>query len=111
PRLFWLRHSRAMDNPQHYQPLSHALNPPQGHQRTYTGIFNSKIATTNSQNPHREEEEEEEEEDGDDEGLIEEQLNRHEPGTQSSPSSPQPKTTGCVHHFIPPDALGEDTLR
>ncbi|KAG6872251.1 hypothetical protein C0995_011601 [Termitomyces sp. Mi166 len=84
-----------MDNPQHYQPLSHALNPPQGHQATYTGMFNSKITNTNTQTTHREEEEEEEE-DGDDEGLVEEQLNRHEPDTQSNPSSPQPKTTGTA---------------
>ncbi|KAH0585473.1 hypothetical protein H2248_008713 [Termitomyces sp. 'cryptogamus'] len=87
-----------MDNPQHYQPLSHALNPPQGHQVTFTGMFNSKI--TNTQSTHREEEEEEEEEDGDDEGLIEEQLNRHEPDTQSNPPSPQLKITGTDAHTV-----------
>lgn len=99
-----------MDNPQHYQPLAHAFNPPQGHQRTYTGIFNSRTTTTNTHSTHREEEEEEEEEDADDEGLMEEQLNRHESGTQSNPSSPQPKITGCVHYFTPNEASGVDTL-
>ncbi|KAG6331501.1 hypothetical protein ID866_7588 [Astraeus odoratus] len=45
-----------MDNPQQYQPLSHALNPP---------IVQPQY-----------EEEEEEEEEGDDEGAVEEQLER-----------------------------------
>ncbi|KAH7913591.1 hypothetical protein BJ138DRAFT_1124276 [Hygrophoropsis aurantiaca] len=49
-----------MDNPQHYQPLSHALNPPQYSQ------------------PQFEEEEEEEEEEDVDEGAVEEQLEQRE---------------------------------
>lgn len=47
--------SVLMDNPQHYQPLSHALNPP---------IVQSQY--------------EEEEEEGEDEGTIEEQLERED---------------------------------
>ncbi|KAI5992122.1 hypothetical protein EDD15DRAFT_2271981 [Pisolithus albus] len=47
-----------MDNPQQYQPLSHALNPP--------------IVPT----PYEEEEEEEEEEEGEDEVAVENQLGR-----------------------------------
>ncbi|KAF8071663.1 hypothetical protein FPV67DRAFT_1482234 [Lyophyllum atratum] len=83
-----------MDNPQHYQPLSHALHPPQAQAQPYTstGMFNSKVVPM--QSTHREEEEEEEE-DGDDEGLVEEQLSRQEPeGQGSNPSSPRTKPTG-----------------
>lgn len=47
-----------MDNPQHYQPLSHALHPPV------------------VQPPYEEEEEEEEE--NEDEGAVEEQLDRED---------------------------------
>lgn len=43
-----------MDNPQHYQPLSHALNPP---------IVQPQY---------------EEEEEGEDEGAVEEQLERED---------------------------------
>ncbi|KAG6836899.1 hypothetical protein H0H93_001486 [Arthromyces matolae] len=87
---------RTMANPQHYQPLSHALNPPQGHQATYTGMFSSKVPTTatTTQRSHREEEEEEEEEeDGDDEGVVEEQLSRHDTDNPSNPSSPRTKSS------------------
>lgn len=48
--------STAMDNPQQYQPLSHALNPP---------IVQPQY-------------EEEEEEEGEDEGAVEEQLERED---------------------------------
>ncbi|RDB26232.1 hypothetical protein Hypma_006422 [Hypsizygus marmoreus] len=82
-----------MDNPQHYQPLSHALHPPQNPQQlayVTPGMYTNKPSST-----HREEEEEEEE-DGDDEGMVEEQLSRHEPDGGSSPSSPQAKPTGTT---------------
>lgn len=82
-----------MDNPQHYQPLSHALHPPQA-QSSYTPVVYNPNSTP-APNTHREEEEEEEE-DGDDEGLVEEQLSRREPDAQSDPSSPQPKPTRCA---------------
>ncbi|KAG6839787.1 hypothetical protein C0991_011685 [Blastosporella zonata] len=58
-------------------------------------MFNSRITSTNTRSTHREEEEEEEE-DGDDEGLVEEQLSRHEPDNHSNASSPHAKTTGTA---------------
>ncbi|EKM78610.1 hypothetical protein AGABI1DRAFT_107134 [Agaricus bisporus var. burnettii JB137-S8] len=77
---------QRMDNsqhPQHYQPLSHALNPPVNpqNQPTFTAtLYPSK----NPADP--EEEEEEEGEDDDDEGMVEEQLSRAEPDVQSTTS-------------------------
>ena len=54
-RTIWLLSTTdLMDNPQHYQPLSHALNPP---------IVQPQY---------------EEEEEGDDEGAVEEQLERED---------------------------------
>ena len=47
-----------MDNPQHYQPLSHALHPP-----VVQPMY---------------EEEEEEEEENEEEGAVEEQLDRED---------------------------------
>jgi hypothetical protein len=87
-----------MDNPQHYQPLSHALHPPQGQaQPSYVtpGMYHNKPpAAVTAHHP----EEEEEEDDDDDEGLVEEQLSRNDADPQgSSSSSPQGKATGCVH--------------
>ncbi|KAG6370845.1 hypothetical protein JVT61DRAFT_11057 [Boletus reticuloceps] len=55
-----------MDNPQHYQPLSHALNPP---------IVQPQY--------------EEEEEEGDDEGAVEEQLEREDDDGNESNRTPQ----------------------
>ncbi|KAF8841809.1 hypothetical protein BDN67DRAFT_966710 [Paxillus ammoniavirescens] len=52
-----------MDNPQHYQPLSHALNPP---------IVQPQY------------EEEEEEEEGNEEGAVEEQLEREDDDGEDS---------------------------
>jgi hypothetical protein len=86
-----------MDNPQHYQPLSHALHPPLANTTQPAVIYNAKSTTpvTNSQR------EEEEEGDDDDEGLIEEQLNPNELDNQgSNHSSPGTKSTTCVHKFM-----------
>ncbi|KAF9484394.1 hypothetical protein BDN70DRAFT_872684 [Pholiota conissans] len=90
-----------MDNPQHYQPLSHALHPPsnvlnRGHNTQYVNA-NPHPPYTDAQNadapnitPH-EEEEEEEEADDDDEGLVEEQLNQNDGDMHGSDrASPQP---------------------
>ncbi|KAG6807700.1 hypothetical protein H0H92_006657 [Tricholoma furcatifolium] len=96
-----------MDNPQHYQPLSHALNPPQGNQATYTGMFSSKITTTSTRRSNREDDEEEEE-DGDDEGMVEEQLGRQDQDAQSGPSSPQQKARGAVDPHNSQHILQED---
>lgn len=81
-----------MDNPQHYQPLSHALNPPlntQG-QPTFTpNMYPPKPPAPTTATHDQEEEEEEEGEDEDDEGIVEEQLSRAEPDVQPSISPAQ----------------------
>lgn len=90
-----------MDNPQHYQPLSHALHPPQAQaQPSYVtpGMYQNKPTTAA---PAHRAEEEEEEDDDDDEGLVEEQLSRNDTDPQgSSSSSPRGKATGCVHTLL-----------
>lgn len=81
-----------MDNPQHYQPLSHALNPPVNtqNQPTFTtSMYPPKPPTATSATNDQEEEEEEEAEDEDDEGIVEEQLSRAEPEVQPSNSPAQ----------------------
>ena len=75
-----------MDNPQHYQPLSHALNLPVNPQQpTFTAaIFQTKTPTTA---PVMSEQDEEDEEEGDeDEEDVEEQLSRPEPEAQPNVS-------------------------
>jgi len=59
-----------MDNPQHYQPLSHALQP----------IYAAGVLDRSASNVRREEEEE----DDGDEGLVEEQLHEPDPDTANS---------------------------
>lgn len=96
-----------MDNPQHYQPLSHALHPPtpsasRAHYTTqgqHTGFAQQEGAEasrtrTQTQNMRpQEEEEEEEEEEGEDEGLVEEQLNLTDTDIHTSrPSTPRGST-------------------
>ncbi len=76
------RYTVTMDNPQHYQPLSHALNPPVNTQvqPTFTStMYPPKPPGPAAATDDHEEEEEEEGEDEDDEGIIEEQLSRTEP--------------------------------
>ncbi|TFK40158.1 hypothetical protein BDQ12DRAFT_485905 [Crucibulum laeve] len=93
-----------MDNPQHYQPLSHALHPPSASttvqpQATYTpdAMYQQKASMNDSGTHREEEEEEEEEEDDDDEGMVEEQLSRNEPDNQASnPASPPDRTHGSA---------------
>lgn len=69
-----------MDNPQHYQPLSHALQP----------IYASGVHEPSASNVRREEEEE----DDGDEGLVEEQLHENDPDASNSS---RPKDSGCVY--------------
>lgn len=71
-----------MDNPQHYQPLSHALHPPmtQPAQGAHYAVYDNTSGTL-----AREEEEEEEAED-EDEGLVEEQLANNGQAGSSRPS-------------------------
>ena len=89
-----------MDNPQHYQPLSHALHPPAATRSIYSApapttssaFVQPQSTATEPARPQEEEEEEEEEEDGDEEGLVEEQLNNDADAQGSNHSSP--KTSG-----------------
>ncbi|KAF8628001.1 hypothetical protein AX15_004122 [Amanita polypyramis BW_CC] len=87
-----------MNNPQHYQPLAHALHPPStstsSHlQSSYnpSPVYHSKTPS-NLGNHNREEEEEDDDNDPDDadEGIVEEQLNRNEAGGQGSSLPPHP---------------------
>ena len=91
-----------MDNPQHYQPLSHALHPPsasagRAHYTTmgqHAGYPQQDVTEQSgqaqTQDLRRPEEEEEEEED---EGLVEEQLNQTDVEMHPSrPSSPKGST-------------------
>lgn len=87
-----------MDNPQHYQPLSHALNPSLATQPQYaTPASNFVSGSAGAEKAHEEEEEEED----DDEGVVEEQLHE-QADPNSSHTSPgeghdtQP-STGYVH--------------
>jgi hypothetical protein len=85
-----------MDNPQHYQPLSHALNPPLANSPQYS---NFPAASKNTDKAPEDEEEED-----DDEGMVEEQLDLQHPGSNSS--SPggdgheDQLNTGCVKPFL-----------
>lgn len=88
-----------MDNPQHYQPLSHALNPPLS-----TGPIYSNIASGSTSRDQLHEEEEEEEDD--DEGMVEEQLHEKDlelQHAQSGASSPEEldgkQNAGCVSYL------------
>ncbi|KAF9468204.1 hypothetical protein BDZ94DRAFT_1247460 [Collybia nuda] len=91
-----------MDNPQHYQPLSHALHPPQAQaQPSYVtpGMYQNKPPSTV---PAHRAEEEEEDDDDDDEGIVEEQLSRNDADPQgSSSSSPLGKSTGTTDTRVP----------
>jgi len=86
-----------MDNPQHYQPLSHALQPVptsssiRPHYST-TGHYGQQKPLSAD---HHLEEEEEEEEDDDDEGMVEEQLNQADADMHGS-GPPSPKGSTCV---------------
>ncbi|THV01029.1 hypothetical protein K435DRAFT_963703 [Dendrothele bispora CBS 962.96] len=78
-----------MDNPQYYQPLSHALDPPRSAQYAPPArAYGSEHTTTTSN--HQPELNEHNDSD-DDEGLVEEQLARHD----SDPASPQPKPSSA----------------
>ena len=101
-----------MDNPQYYQPLSHALNAPlvsashQSPRQSYAHYapHQHPPVTNGAGSGHREEEEEEED---DDDEVVEEELDHHDADhphqSASSHSSPrvnaaqtQSSSTGCV---------------
>ena len=71
-------------NPQHYQPLSHALRLPVGASDTISPSY------TYIQKPTRHEEEEDED---DDEDVVQQQLSRDQDAQMSGPSSPKSR---CV---------------
>ncbi|CCL98169.1 uncharacterized protein FIBRA_00163 [Fibroporia radiculosa] len=83
-----------MDNPQYYQPLSHALHPPlvptsQPPQQPYNYSSHAQVTAANGTNTREEEEEEED----DDEEIVEEELEHREPTHASSHSSPRVQST------------------
>lgn len=82
-----------MDNPQHYQPLSHALQPPLSQPSQYAAFPASNAAQSYSVSDSQREEEEEEEEE-----VVEEELDdndRHELSPSASP--PNKQAAGCVN--------------
>jgi hypothetical protein len=82
-----------MDNPQHYQPLSHALHPPLAAGPQYPN-FSSEAKSADKVSP--------EDEEDDDEGMVEEQLDsQHLPSNPSSPRGDgqvDQQNTGCVSY-------------
>lgn len=75
-----------MDNPQHYQPLSHALHHP-----SYPSVYQSHH---HHPLPHNRDHDEEEDEDDDDEGAVQQQLggrfHDHDHSLPASPHQPNP---------------------
>jgi len=81
-----------MDNPQHYQPLSHALQPPLSQPSQYSTFPASNAAQPYSVSGTQREEEEEEEEE-----VVEEELDDTDRRELSPSASPQNKqVVGCV---------------
>ncbi|KAH9003068.1 hypothetical protein EDB86DRAFT_3100265 [Lactarius hatsudake] len=76
-----------MDNPQHYQPLSHALQPPLSQPSQYTTFPAPNTQQYSVGDSQREEEEEEEEE----EEVVEEELDDNDRRDLSPSASPQNK--------------------
>jgi hypothetical protein len=88
-----------MDNPQHYQPLSHALNPhllakPQSNSTTFSMYEPTTNIASSSNNPGEDDDGGDGDEDDEEEGLVEEQLhdNHNESNTVQTDQS-----AGCVH--------------
>jgi hypothetical protein len=93
-----------MDNPQHYQPLSHALHPPQSTQQQQQQQQQYQMYDPNNPAPANgvraiPQEEEDDEDNEDDEGLVEEQLNEREneqDAQEAGGSSVKARKKGCV---------------
>lgn len=80
-----------MDNPQHYQPLSYALNPPLATQHQYSASPSNFVSgSAAAGEPHEEEEED------DDEGIVEEQLHEND-GDLQHPDSDHHSPEGDGH--------------
>ncbi|KAI0303615.1 hypothetical protein B0F90DRAFT_1707409 [Multifurca ochricompacta] len=75
-----------MDNPQHYQPLSHALQPPLSQPSQYSTFSASSAAQPYSVGDSQREEEEEEEEE-----VVEEELDDNDRRDLSPSASPRNK--------------------
>lgn len=86
-----------MDNPQHYQPLSHALYPPLTASPHLTNLP-SGSGSKQQQEPPREEMNDGEEDD--DEGMVEEQLHENDTVEMQFPNS---------SHTSPGDGNGDRT--
>ncbi|KAI0255111.1 hypothetical protein BJV78DRAFT_1181392 [Lactifluus subvellereus] len=87
-----------MDNPQHYQPLSHALQPPLSQPSQYSTFPASNTTQPFSVSDTQREEEEEEEEE-----VVEEELDDNDRGDLSPSASPQNKqVVGCHPPQIAP---------
>src|SRR6266403_4168083 len=81
-----------MDNPQHYQPLSHALQPPLSQPSHYSTFPASTVTQPYAVSDTQREEEEEEEEE-----VVEEELDDTDRRELSPSASPQNKqVVGCV---------------
>ncbi|KAH9972127.1 hypothetical protein BGW80DRAFT_1437670 [Lactifluus volemus] len=87
-----------MDNPQHYQPLSHALQPPVSQPSQYPSFPTPTTAQPYSVTDTQREEEEEEEEE-----VVEEELDDNDRGDLSPSASPQNK------QIVGPAASGNPT--
>lgn len=74
-----------MDNPQHYQPLSHALYPPLTTSPHLTNLA-SGSGSGSKLHEHAHEDMDDGEED-DDEGMVEEQLHENDAGELQYPNS------------------------
>lgn len=77
-----------MDNPQHYQPLSHALNPPLAAKLQYSVPNSNFVSGSNDTEKGHEDEDED-----DDEGMVEEQLHENDRELQH-PGSDHPTPEG-----------------
>ncbi|ESK95862.1 hypothetical protein Moror_12360 [Moniliophthora roreri MCA 2997] len=81
-----------MDNPQHYQPLSHALHPPLGSPHLHAPSAYSATDMYRLPKPIHHEEEDA----SDDEGAVHEQLAPHD--TSSNPPSPHAQSGGLAEN-------------
>lgn len=84
-----------MDNPQHYQPLSHALYPPL---TTSPHLTNLASGSGSRMHEHTHDDGDEGDED-DDEGMVEEQLHENDTGELQFPNT--------SNHTSPRDGHGE----
>ena len=92
-----------MDNPQHYLPLSHALQAPLSQPSQYP-----TFPTPNATQPYTVSETQREEEEEEEEEVVEEELDDNDRRELSPSASPQNKQiVGCVkscHTLIFPNA-------